>query len=322
MTLVDLPSGATLSYTDVGEGRPMLLLHGVAMSSIFFENNVADLSRDHRVLALDFRGHGSSPYVEGGHTVAQYARDVRALIGHLGLERPVLVGWSMGGLVAWDYLRQFGEDPGLAGVIIVSQGPSDLIQPEWPHGIADDADLHGFLAAMQDDNHAFLSEFLPTMFDTAPDAATLTRLLDDIERAGANTGTLILADQTVQDYRPDIPTYTVPHLLVWGTDEQGQARRRRLAGDQAAERGPERLRCQRALPDVGGARPVQLPRALLGRDPGLRRSAAGHGSRPCRSTTPIPGPTATTAMSPTRSVRATRAPSRSQAARVSADGCP
>ncbi|MBK9740487.1 MAG: alpha/beta hydrolase [Actinobacteria bacterium] len=220
MTLFELPSGAAMSYTDEGAGRPLVLLHGVAMSSVFFEKNVSDLSRDHRVIAVDFRGHGSSPYVEGGHTVAQYARDVRALIDHLGLDRPVLVGWSMGSLVAWDFLRQFGDDHRLGGVIVVSQGPSDLIQADWPHGIADDAELHAFLSAMQDDSRLFLGEFLPTLFHTAPEPGTLTRLLDDIGRAGPNTGTLILADQTVQDYRADIPTYTVPHLLVWGTDEQ------------------------------------------------------------------------------------------------------
>jgi len=220
MPLVELPTGAKVSYSDTGAGRAMVLLHGVAMSSVFFERNIADLSRDHRVIALDFRGHGASPYVEGGHTVAQYARDVRALIDLLGLDRPILVGWSMGSLVAWDLLRQFDDDHRLAGVIIVSQGPSDLIQADWPHGIADDAELHSFLSAMQYDSRAFLAEFLPTMFHTAPDPGTLDRLLDDIGRAGPNTGTLILADQTVQDYRAGVPSFAVPHLLVWGTDEQ------------------------------------------------------------------------------------------------------
>jgi len=38
--------------------RPVVLLHGVAMSVAFFERNVSDLAHDHRVIALDFRGHG------------------------------------------------------------------------------------------------------------------------------------------------------------------------------------------------------------------------------------------------------------------------
>jgi len=220
MPSVDLKTGATVAYEDKGSGRPIILLHGVAMSRAFFERNVDELARDHRVIALDFRGHGSSPQLDDGHTVAQYARDVRALIEDLDLRGAVLVGWSMGSLVIWDYLRQFGDDERVAGVVIVSQGPSDLIQDDWPHGIADHDTLREYLAMMQDDNRGFLGGFLPEMFHTAPDDATIERLLDDICRAGANTATLILADQTVQDYRADIPGYQVPHLLVWGSDEK------------------------------------------------------------------------------------------------------
>lgn len=216
----ELSTGATVSFEDHGSGRPIILLHGVAMSRAFFERNVDDLAKDHRVIALDFRGHGSSPQTGDGHSVAQYARDVRALVEDLDLHGAVLVGWSMGSLVIWDYLRQFGEDERVSGVVIVSQGPSDLIQDDWPHGIADHETLREYLDMMQDDARGFLAGFLPEMFHTAPDEATIERLLDDICRAGANTATLILADQTVQDYRTDIPGYQVPHLLVWGSDEK------------------------------------------------------------------------------------------------------
>ena len=89
MPIRELSSGATISYVDEGSGRPVVLLHGVAMSVAFFERNVSNLAHDHRVIALDFRGHGSSPYVDGGHTVAQYARDVRALIEDYELAYPL-----------------------------------------------------------------------------------------------------------------------------------------------------------------------------------------------------------------------------------------
>ncbi len=216
----ELSTGATVSFEDQGTGRPIVLLHGVAMSRVFFERNVEDLATDHRVIALDFRGHGSSPQMDEGHEVAQYARDVRALLVDLDLQGAVLVGWSMGSLVIWDYLRQFGQDNHVAGVVIISQGPSDLIQDDWPHGIADHATLGEYLDMMQSDSRGFLGGFLPEMFHTSPDEATIERFLDDICRAGTNTATLILADQTVQDYRADMPSYHVPHLLVWGSDEK------------------------------------------------------------------------------------------------------
>jgi non-heme chloroperoxidase len=142
---IDLSTGVTLSYQDAGQGRPLILLHGVCMSNRFFERNVEPLAAHHRVIAPDFRSHGDSPAVEGGHTVEQYARDLRALIEALELRDVVLVGWSMGSLVAWEYLSQNVEDCGVAGVVIVSQGPSDLTQEGWDYGIADMAELHEYV---------------------------------------------------------------------------------------------------------------------------------------------------------------------------------
>ena len=214
-----LPDDAAVSYTDDGQGRPILLLHGVCMSSVFFDRNVEALAADHRVITMDFRSHGESPAVEGGHTVAQYARDVQALLEHLDLTDVTAIGWSMGNLVLWDYLSQFGNGR-LASVVIISQGPSDLTQPGWPNGNADMAELHGFVNEMQGDLRGFFTGFAPLMFKDELAEADQKRFVDSICSVGANAGSLILLDQTLQDYRAAIPTFTIPHLLVWGSDEK------------------------------------------------------------------------------------------------------
>jgi non-heme chloroperoxidase len=218
-TLIELSTGATVAVTDAGEGRPLILLHGVCMSRHFFGRNIEPLAEAHRVVALDFRGHGASPASEGGHSIAQYARDVRALVEHLGLDGAVLMGWSMGSIVAWEYQRRFAGDPRLAGVVIVSQGPSDLTQEDWPNGIASPLELGTFLEAAQDDFRGFFAEFVPAMFKTPPSAAEQAAMVDAICGIDPNAGTVILADQTLRDLRPAIPGLTLPHLLVWGTDE-------------------------------------------------------------------------------------------------------
>jgi pimeloyl-ACP methyl ester carboxylesterase len=214
-----LPDGTVLSYTDIGNGRPIVLLHGVCMSRIFFERNVDALADRHRVIAVDFRSHGDSPRGEGGHTVAQYARDVRALMEHLDLTGVTLAGWSMGSLVIWDYQRQFGPER-LAGVVVISQGPSDLTQPGWPNGIADLEELHGFVSAAQADFRGFFAGFVPEMMAEKPSDQDRDRFVDAVCKVGANAGALILLDQTLQDYRADLPGFTVPHLLIWGRDEK------------------------------------------------------------------------------------------------------
>lgn len=217
--LFQLPGDASIAYTDRGQGRTILLLHGVCMSHVFFQRNADALARDHRVITADFRSHGDSPRAEGGHTVAQYARDVHALLQHLQVQDVTAIGWSMGSFVLWDYLSQFGTER-LASVVVVSQGPSDLTQPDWPYGIADVSQLAGFVAGMQDDFRGFFAGFTPLMFKGQLTTEQELRFVDAISQVGTNAGTVIFVDQTLRDYRSAIPAFSIPHLLVWGSDEK------------------------------------------------------------------------------------------------------
>ena len=215
----ELPDGARLAYDDTGKGRPVVLIHGVCMSRRFFERNTGPLSERFRVINVDLRGHGESPASEGGHTVAQYAQDVKHLLDTLGLEDAVLVGWSMGSFVTWDLVRQFG--PGtIAGHVNVSQGPSDLSKEGWEHGIFPLEELFSTLSAAQSDFRAVMDHFIPAMLMHMPTAADQKLLVDESQRIGANAGTCILLDQSLLDYREFVTTYPVPTLLAWGADEK------------------------------------------------------------------------------------------------------
>jgi non-heme chloroperoxidase len=215
----ELPDGARLAYDDAGKGRPVVLLHGVCMSRRFFERNAGPLAERFRVVNVDLRGHGESPASEGGHTVAQYAQDVKHLLDTLELEDAVLVGWSMGTFVIWDLVRQFGSD-GIAGHVNVSQGPSDLSRDDWEHGIFPLAELFSTLAAAQDDFRGVMQGFVPAMLMHPPSAEDEELLVGETQRVGANAGTCILLDQSLQDYRELVAGYSVPTLLVWGVDEK------------------------------------------------------------------------------------------------------
>jgi non-heme chloroperoxidase len=72
--------GAKIYYEDGGAGRPILLVHGWLCSSRFWQKNVPELANEFRVVTIDLRGHGNSAKTLTGHTVAQYARDVRQVI--------------------------------------------------------------------------------------------------------------------------------------------------------------------------------------------------------------------------------------------------
>lgn len=88
-----------LAFASVGEGLPLLILHGLFGSGTNWRSIARRLSAGHRVLSVDLRNHGASPWAESMDYEAM-AGDVLALIEHQGLQRCSLIGHSMGGKVA------------------------------------------------------------------------------------------------------------------------------------------------------------------------------------------------------------------------------
>jgi non-heme chloroperoxidase len=208
-------NGAELHYEESGDGRPLVFLHGLWMSTRFFQKQIPFFSERYRTVALDFRGHGRSSHVQEGHTVAQYARDVRSFLEELALTDPVLLGWSMGSLVIWDYVRQFGTD-GLPGVVVIDQSASDYKWPDWPHGILDFDSLSHFMAGVQTDWDATSRSLISMIFAQPQADADVEWMAAEIGRVPPAIASAILFDQTVQDYRPTLPDVTLPTLLCRG----------------------------------------------------------------------------------------------------------
>jgi pimeloyl-ACP methyl ester carboxylesterase len=94
-------NGLHLYYEVHGSGRPMVLLHGGLASGEMFDPIITTLSEHHRVIVPDLQGHGRTADIDRPIDMRLMADDVAALIDHLGLETPDLVGYSLGGGVAF-----------------------------------------------------------------------------------------------------------------------------------------------------------------------------------------------------------------------------
>jgi pimeloyl-ACP methyl ester carboxylesterase len=94
-------NGINLYYETHGTGRPLILLHGGLMSGEMFEPILPALAERHRVIAVDLQGHGRTADVDRPIDIRLMADDIAALIDHLELDRPDLVGYSLGGGVAF-----------------------------------------------------------------------------------------------------------------------------------------------------------------------------------------------------------------------------
>src|ERR1700760_3481524 len=90
-------NGLRVYYETHGGGRPLVLLHGGLGSGEMFGPVLPALSERHLVIAPDLQGHGRTADIDRPLDVKLMADDVAALIGHLGLDAPDVMGFSLGG---------------------------------------------------------------------------------------------------------------------------------------------------------------------------------------------------------------------------------
>lgn len=89
-----------IHYVDKGTGIPLLLIHGLAGDHNGWSLQIAEWSKTHRVIAPDSRGAGRSTQVDEPISTLDMARDMLALLAHLGIAKAHVVGRSMGGAIA------------------------------------------------------------------------------------------------------------------------------------------------------------------------------------------------------------------------------
>ena len=114
-------NGVRLSYLDYGEGDPaVIIVPGITSPAATWDFVAVELADKRRVVVLDVRGRGYSDKPEEGYTLPSYAADVSALAEELSLEKPVVLGHSMGARIA----AALGAlEPDMAGGLIVVDPP-------------------------------------------------------------------------------------------------------------------------------------------------------------------------------------------------------
>jgi pimeloyl-ACP methyl ester carboxylesterase len=94
-------NGINLYYETHGAGRPLILLHGGLGSGEMFGPILPTLAERHQVIAVDLQGHGRTADIDRPIDIRLMADDIAALIDHLGLDKPDVAGYSLGGGVAF-----------------------------------------------------------------------------------------------------------------------------------------------------------------------------------------------------------------------------
>jgi pimeloyl-ACP methyl ester carboxylesterase len=209
----------TAHCLDIGQGRPLILLHGWAAHAGFFAAQAALAWSGFRVLAPDLPGHGSNR-AEKAATLADLADSVHRLIEDRGLSDVVLVGWSLGAAVAFDYIGRHGCGR-LGRLVVLDMAPRILNDAGWSLGIAGAFDARinaAALTAMAADWPAYATRFLPRLFARGgdPDPALAAWARAQLADNDAGVMTALWRSLSAADHRPVLGRISVPTLVVNG----------------------------------------------------------------------------------------------------------
>ena len=205
-----LDNGIRLYYEDEGDGPAVLFLHGWGTSGRVWQAQLPPLIGDHRVVTLDWRGCGRSDRPAAGNTIAGVVADVVAVIGALGLHRPVVVGSSMGAVFATELaLRR----PDLTGGAVAVGGPA-----YWPSaGMREQLDE--LMAALAADRAGTVSGWVPDWYAPGASPALIDWTIRQVLDSGGYIDSMFTEAMTY-DPRPRLPELAVPIAYVRGELDQ------------------------------------------------------------------------------------------------------
>lgn len=131
----EVEPGVALYYEMAGSGTPIVFVPGWTFTTEVFDAQMAYFSQDHWAITYDPRSHGRSTLVANGNDYITQGADLKALLDHLGVEQPILVGWSFGCLATWELIKTEGIDVAAAHICIdLPPEPMTADETDWTEG--------------------------------------------------------------------------------------------------------------------------------------------------------------------------------------------
>jgi len=198
--------GTALAYDTAGSGRPgMLFIHGWNCDRSFFAPQYEHFATTQRVVAHDQRGHGDSDRPGAGYSIEQFVDDALTVAAAAGLERPVVVGHSLGGLVAMATAARPGA---VAAAVMVD--PAPLVLTDEMAAIFDPI----IASVAADDDGSYRATFANQMFLPTDDASRRGRIVKAMGTQSPAVSAAVLAAIRIFDGAAALAAVNVPLLSI------------------------------------------------------------------------------------------------------------
>ncbi|MBO9134524.1 alpha/beta hydrolase [Rhizobium sp. VS19-DR104.2] len=225
MAFVKAKDGTQLHVKDMGQGRPVLLIHGWPLTGDMFEyQTLALLEAGYRVITYDRRGFGQSGHPADGYNYDTFADDLASVLEELDLQQVSLIGFSMGGGEIARYLSRHGVSRVAKTVLVSSVVPYLLKDGSNPDGV-DASVFEDMKAQIRKDRFAFLQAFAKTFYGVGMLTNPVSEGVLDWSFA---LGIMASPKATIEcidafgktDFRGDLPAFTMPTLVIHGTGDK------------------------------------------------------------------------------------------------------
>jgi pimeloyl-ACP methyl ester carboxylesterase len=210
--------GRRYCLAEMGDGPPLVLLHGLGGSIYDWRHLLRPLAEDHRVIAVDFLGAGESDLPEGeDYSVAAQARRLRGLFDHLQLKRATLMGNSFGGGVALRFAQDWPDRVDrlvlLNSVCYAEHIPGYVHAARFPFAacIAEAVPVGKLTRALLGDENRILSILSDEEWEL---------YAQEIQRPGRRRAMIetlrALVPPNTAEFEERLKTIRAPALLLWG----------------------------------------------------------------------------------------------------------
>ncbi|WP_224996892.1 alpha/beta fold hydrolase, partial [Cesiribacter sp. SM1] len=156
---VEVEKNVRLHVVDLGEGQPIVLIHGWPLNNAMYEYQYQYLvEKGFRVIGISLRGFGKSDKPYGSYDFDVFSDDIKVVLEKLKIENAVLGGFSMGGAVVLHYVSKYNSAHISKLALFAAAAPSWLQRPGYPYGLTEEG-AASFVALTKTDRPQVLDSF-------------------------------------------------------------------------------------------------------------------------------------------------------------------